>query len=84
MGGIAKIFGGGGKPAPERSAPAVESPRSDRGTDTRAQTEADNARKAGNRRKRVQSQANVGKAGSASGLRTQLSSPQTRSGISTQ
>lgn len=84
MGGVRKIFGGSSKPAPAPAPVAVEEPRRDKGGNVTTQREADDARKTANRRARVQGQSKVGRASSPSGLRTQLSSPPTRSGISTQ
>ncbi len=81
MGGF---FSAPSAPAPQRAAPIISEPRKDKGGNIAAQREADDARKTSNRRKRVQAQSKVGKAASPSGLRTQLSSSPTRSGISTQ
>ena len=79
------LLGGSDKkssPAPQSKA-AVESPRSDIGANTDAQA-AEAKRNAGAaRRKRVQAQTQTGKA-TGQGLRTQLSSAPTRSGVSIQ
>ena len=82
---MGRLFSGAGQAAQVvRAAPVTAEPRKDKSGDIAAQREADDARKTSNRRKRVQAQSKVGKAASPSGLRTQLSSTPTRSGISTQ